>query len=295
MRNLNLCFVFILSTSLMFLGGCATSRTAGWNQAEKASSLDPKESKALQQEAKKNWDKRDDKEKLSAALAAYEKLIKSDPNDYASLAFLSRGYYLLADGHTDNMEEKKRLWEMGVGFGERAMATNQAFKEKMLANGGKVEEALDVLTKDQIDGIYWTAVNLGKWGKNSGIATVLKYKSRIKMMINRVGELDKNYFFGAFDRYWGAYYAIAPGFAGGDIKKSLESFEKSVKTEKNYLGTYVLVAELYATKKGDKELFKEKLNYVLKAKTDVVPAIAPENVIEQRKAKKLLADMDNLF
>ena len=69
-------------------------------------------------------------------------------------------------------------------------------------------------------------------------------------MINRVGALDKNFFYGAFDRYWGAYYAVAPGFAGGDMDKSIKSFNSAVKTEKNYLGNYVLIADYWAKKKA---------------------------------------------
>ena len=132
-------------------------------------------------------------------------------------------------------------------------------------------------------------------GKIAGIATVLKYKAQIKNMINRVGELDKNFFYGAFDCYWGAYYAVAPGFAGGDMDKSIKSFNNAVKTEKNYLGNYVLIADYWAKKKGDKELFRKNLNKVLKMNPNKVRAIAPENRIEQRKAEKLLSQIDELF
>ena len=77
-------------------------------------------------------------------------------------------------------------------------------------------------------------------------------------MINRVGELDKNFFHGAFNRYWGAYYAVAPSFAGGDMDKSIENFRKSIKIEPNYLGNCVLVASYWAVKKGDKKLFQRR-------------------------------------
>ena len=74
-----------------------------------------------------------------------------------------------------------------------AMATNPEFKKRVIDNGEKIEDVLKYLTKKEIESIYWTVSNLGKWGKNSGIATVLKYKTRIKNMINRVGELDKTF------------------------------------------------------------------------------------------------------
>lgn len=285
--------LLVLICSLMV--GCATKRIAGWNKATNSTTLSSKDEKALFKTAMKNWEKRDQKEQLVKSLKSLETLAISSPGNYEYLVYLCRGKYILADGHIDDMEEKKRLWEEGVTWGEKAMATNSDFAAKIKLVEGKVEAALDTLTKNEIESIYWTAVNLGKWGKNSGIATILKYKTRIKKMINKVGELDKDFFHGAFHRYWGAYYAAAPSFAGGDINKSFDSFTKAIKAEKNYLGSYVLFASYYATKKGNKKLFQEKLNYVLNAKSDIIDDITPENNIEKNKAKKLLSNIDELF
>jgi hypothetical protein len=293
--RIQLCSLITVLAAFLLLQGCATTRTAGWDKQVEGAKLSSAEVKEIWNQAEKHWGKRDDAKELKSSLEMYEKLASSNPDDYKVLTKLCRGYYLLADGHTDDETEKKRLWEIGTGWGEKAMATNSAFKKKVSEQEGKIELALDVLTKDQIESIYWTAVNLGKWAKLSGIATMLKYKARIKDMINRVGELDRKFFYGAFDRYWGVYYAVAPGFAGGDLNKSDESFKKSISEEVNYLGTYVLIAENYATKKGDKDLFKEKLNWVLKASPEKIKDIAPENRIEQVKAKKLLDKMNELF
>ena len=58
----------------------------------------------------------------------------------------------------------------------------------------------------------------------------------------------------------------------------------------------LFIADYWAKKKGDKELFIKNLNKVLKMNPNRVRAIAPENRIEQRKAKKkLLAQIDELF
>lgn len=289
MKNL-----LIVTTLSLLLTSCATSRIAGWNKIFGGKSLSKAELSKEMKTAKSHWRKRDNKESLLKSLASFEKIANSN-NSYEAMAYLSRGYYLLADGHLDNMDEKKKNWETGITWGEKAMATNPEFKKRVIDNGEKIADVLQYLDKGQIEAIYWTAVNLGKWGKNSGIATVLKYKAQIKNMINRVGELDKKFFFGAFDRYWGAYYAVAPGFAGGDMDKSIKSFNNAVKTEKNYLGNYVLIADYWAKKKGDKDMFVKNLNKVLKMNPNKVKAIAPENRIEQRKAKKLLSQIDELF
>lgn len=289
MKNL-----ILLSSLFLLLTSCATSRISGWNKIFGGKSLSKVELEKEMQVAKSYWDKRDDKEQLLKALSSFENIANAN-NSYDAMTFLSRGYYLLADGHLENMDEKKKNWEIGITWGEKAMATNPEFKKRVIDNGEKIEDVLKYLDKGQIEAIYWTAVNLGKWGKNSGIATVLKYKTQIKNMINRVGELDKNFFYGAYDRYWGAYYAVAPGFAGGDMERSLQSFNSAIKTEKNYLGNYVLLADYWARKKGDKDMFVNNLNKVLKMNPNSVKAIAPENKIEQRKAKKLLDQVNEIF
>jgi hypothetical protein len=115
------------------------------------------------------------------------------------------------------------------------------------------------------------------------------------MLISKVEEFDPSFFYAAAARYWGAFYAVAPSFAGGDIKKSKESFEKSILLAPTYLGTQVLFAELYDTKKMDKKSFALRLKKVIETPDNIDPAIMPENFIEKRKAKKLLAEMPQLF
>lgn len=288
--------VLIVLAASLFLHGCATKRTAGWDQDGAKTSLSTKEERSLLLKAKKHWAKRHKKEQLLAAIQTYEKLLSAKPGFYVGMVYLTRGYYLLADGHTDEMEQKLKHWESGISWGEKAMATNEAFKDAVSREEEPetVEQALKHLTKDQMGAIYWTAVNLGKWGKNQGIATILKYKGQIKAMVKKVESFDPDYFFSSPDRYWGAYFAVAPSFAGGDLDKSLERFQKGIKKNPGYLGTRVLFAELYATKKGDKELFKKQLNIVLKAKLKKTPYL-PENILERRKAKKLLTKMEELF
>jgi hypothetical protein len=192
------------------------------------------------------------------------------------------------------MEMKKKYWEMGTSFGEKAMATNIKFKEAMEKEGAKVEDNLDLLSSRELSAIYWTASNLGKWAKNSGIATTLKYKTLIKKLISKVESIDRTFFYYAPDRYWGAFFAIAPGFAGGDMDESKKRFERNLKEAPTYLGTKVLYADYYMVKKDDKKKFKKLLNEVIHSNVKD-SNIFSENFIEKLKAKKLLKNMDEIF
>lgn len=288
----------VLVLALAFIvTSCASNRKAGWDQRAETLKLSKSELKSTQNMAEKAWSKRHEKAQLEKALAHYEKLSKaaqSQAEYYKYAVRLCRGYYFLADAHYNDMEKKKSYWNVGTSWGEKAMATNELFRSEV-SKGGDVTDALKHLDDSYTGAIYWTAVNLGKWAKSSGIATILKYKNRIRTMVKKVQDSNEKFFYGAAHRYWGAYYAVAPGFAGGDINKSKKHFERSLTLAPDYLGTLVLYAKFHDTKKGNKKNFKMRLKKVLSSKANAVKDITPENIIEQRKAKELLAQMDDLF
>lgn len=277
----------------LILSGCA-SRESGWNIKTTQMNLSASEQKALLKETMPLWDKRFETESLQEALSKFEILHSSNPNDLETLIYLTRGYYFLADAHLDNPDLKRVNFEKATSFGELAMATNEAFK-KQVSSGKSVEEAMTVLTKKEVPAMYWTAASLGKWAKAAGIATQLKYKGRIKALIQQVEKLEPDYFFSAPARFWGAFYAVAPSFAGGDLNKSKVYFEKSLKQSPEYLGTKVLLAEVYLTKKGDKKEFEKALKEVLSSNEDKHKMIGPENAMEKKKAERLLENMEELF
>jgi hypothetical protein len=277
-----------------FLFSCSTYRQLGWEKQTKTIELSKNELATLEKNAKSLWAERASTEKLVQALGEFEKIHAAQPNDLQTLIFLTRGYYFLADAHIDDIEKKKANFEKAAAFGEKALATNEAFKQKV-ASGKTIEESLDVLTKKEVPAIYWTAASLGKWAKATGIAAALKYKTRIKALIERVQNLQPDYFFTAVNRYWGGFYALAPGFAGGDMNKSKINFEKSISSSPEYIGTKVLMAEVYWTKVGNKKQFEAMLRDVLNSKFDNHPEIGPENQWEKKKAEKLLKNMDELF
>ncbi len=286
--------------ALVMLGtlGCASSRKKAWERedakvtAQGSAQADPNEL-ARAEEA---WKKRDDKAQLQAALDIWTKIASSGAGNYAIYAKLSRGFYLMGDGYVDDADVNKKLeyFDQGATWGEKALYTFPAFKE-VVDIGKPVEEAVTRLGKEAIDGIYWNAVNVGKWAKTKGTSTILFYKSRVKKTIEHLITLDEKYFYGAPHRYLGAYYAAAPGFSGGDLGKSKEHFDKAIKIEPNYFGTRVLYAVEYAVKDQDAALYKKELEFVINGKPEVLPDVAPEQKIEQQKAKKALPQVEDLF
>lgn len=288
------CLVIGIS-AFTLLESCSTSRVSGWEKSVVTSGLSSADVKAKKEKALSHWKNRGTQSELETSLKIFEEIAAGAPNDLESLNYLCRGNYFLADGHLSDPQQKKAIWEQGTSWCERALATNDAFRKKVKDEGKKIEEALDVLTVNEVPALYWGASNLGKWSRLSGISELLANKNRIRLMIERVEALQPDYFYGAVPRYWGVYYAVAPGFAGGSIPKSEENFQRSLKMSNDYFGTHVLMADALAPKKDDRAMFKKHLEFVINGKSSSLPDIVPEQDAEKRKAKKMLESMEEYF
>lgn len=207
---------------------------------------------------------------------------------------LARSHFFMGDAYAVTPEEKGPIFEKGVTWGERAMGADPEFKARV-DKGEKPADALSALQKDDQMAIYWTAASLGKWARLQGFTTIVKYKSYIAKLMTRCTELDETAFWGGPVRYWGGFYSVAPAFAGGDMTKSKEYFERAKTMFPENLTTYVLYADTYATKAQDRELFKQLLDHVIAADSGGIPELQPEFENEKRKAKDLLARIDELF
>jgi hypothetical protein len=243
------------------------------------------------EEALKKWQKRDDQTSLQEALTKFETIHSSNPQDLEVLTYLTRGYFTLAELHLTKDDEKKKTYEKARRFGETGMALNPDYKK--LADDD-IEKAIDKLTEKEVPVLFWSAASLGKWAKLNGVMSSLKFKGQILSMIRRVEKLKPDFYFGAVPRYWGGFYAVAPSIAGGDMDKSKDNFKKAMAVAPEYLGTKVLYAELYLVKKDEEKDFKKVLQEVIAAPNGP-EEITPENILEKKKAERLLSKMDDLF
>ena len=263
------------------------------------------------------WEQRSDRAKLEAAIVKWDEATKIKDDDWKTYEKLTHATYLLADGwlvfEFDKPNGKATflaMHERGWAYGNRGMAAISKDFEKRMHAGTKVEDAVKVLGRNAVPLLYWSASNLGKWAKAKSFTTLLEHKDRIFKLVSRVHEVGPDYFFGAADRYFGVYYAVAPAFAGGDVHKSYQHFQASLKTAPNYLGTYVLIAENYCPKQSadkdpDPDAFDQFLALVINAKpcvegstsmeVCVIKELTPEAEIEKRKALDLMKKKDDLF
>lgn len=292
--------MWLVMVAMVF--GCGGGREGAWDTvpSEQTVQVSEEERVSLGTQAQEAWAGRDEEASVRRAVELYGQLTASEPNNVAHWVSLSRANYFLADCHLSFDEAKKpemmSTYEEGTRAAERALVVNSSdFGERMRA-GTRIEEAIDVLDASAVPALYWRASNLGKWASADGFATLLSYKDEIRAVMGRCLELDREFFYYGPDRYFGVFYGRAPSFAGGDVARSREHFETSLRQHPNYFATRVLMAQDYAVKTQERAVFDEQLNLVINGDPESAgPEVAPENRCEQRKAQALMARADELF
>lgn len=277
---------FSLIILSLFLSSCA-SRSPGWQWKGTPMDLSREEQRMLRMEAFNHWARRSLQENLEESLNKFEMLHAANSQDIVPLVYLSRGYYLMAHGHLKNHALKLRYFDRAAAFGEKALALNQKFKEK-ISQKKSVEEAVQVLEAKEVEALYWTAAALLKWTQLEGFRA-WGQKDKIFALMKKVEELRPDYFHGGVPRFWGEYFAYY-----GELEKSKENFLRSLELAPEFLDTRVSMAESYWIKVENKLVFKSEVERVIASrKTD--PQFAPENKLAQARAEQLLADIEKLF
>lgn len=280
---------------LALLAGCAKQTGTYEIAAAAGTTAAPDQKAALKAEAETLWAARGDKAQLQAALVKYEALYTLDPMDRDVAMHLLRGWYFLGDGHETEKEVKLAAWATAIDWGKRCLAINSEFRG-LLEKGDEDEaSAARALKVEDVPCVYWTSSSLGKWAKMTGLTTTLKHLPTVKAYMTRVGELDGSFYYNGPDRYWGAYYAAIPSFAGQDLNKSKEYFDKALAAHPQFFGTHVLLAQEWAVRKQDKETFTKELQWVIDGQASSIPEVQPEMEAEQRKAKDAMGKMADFF
>jgi hypothetical protein len=284
--------VALLAVTALAGTGCGATASSLGGGVHRGGATDPTAYAAAVAAGDAAFALRADRAQLELAIAKYGEAVKLKDDDYETYEKLARANYLLADGwlffeQSTNKDLFLATYEHGFQYAERGMKARYPAIEQRLDAGVDLKDAAQLVDKAGIGLLYWYATNLGKWGNAQDITVVLTYKDRIYAIMEQVFNLDPNFFYGAADRYFGAYYSIAPSFAGGDLDVSWTHFQATMKIEPRYVATYNLIAEFYAPKKQDAALFDAMTQKVLDAPDDIIPELTAETRVEKRKAEAL--------
>lgn len=259
-----------------------------------------------------SWAKRVDEAQVRLAIKHYSEAVTlSTPNLSKSerrariaqvWTRLARAHYLLADSHLwHNTDESKRSALMKQQHNEGIVAAENAlvllapaFTARVTEDPDAWRKGLAKLPDEALPSMYWYEANLEKWAMLSGIQTVLARQHDMRATMEALQARAPTFDEGGPDRLLGLLHTELPARAGDPVK-SLAAFKRSIDLSPNFFATRILMAQYLATLRKDQPMFEKQLNLVVSTPASTLPAYEPENILEQRKAKALLAQTTQLF
>jgi predicted anti-sigma-YlaC factor YlaD len=249
---------------------------------------------------------------LPFAIKLYETLLGSLPTDVPLRLRTGSLYIMYANAFVETpadmtprseLEEKdyllaraKNLYLRGrdilfVALEKKNPAIRRQFQER------KYAEALAPFGKADTALLYWTALGwLAAYAVNPFDMDLGQTVPRTRAMIERVQALEPGFGGGSLDSFYVSYYGSLPEVLGGDPAKARDYFAKAQaemsKTDTSYL---VALATTVSVKEQNLAEFKSLLARVLAFDVNGAPDNRLVNILNQRKARWLLAHLDDFF
>ncbi len=236
---------------------------------------------------------------IMADMKLLEGLILGDPKNKNMLFLAAQGFtgYALGFVEDEDPERAKIFYARARDYGLRALSRKKAFRDSLNGNIDDLTKGLKALTKADVPVLFWTT---NAWGSLINISrnslSAIADMGKVEAMMQRVLELDENYYYGAPHMFFAVFYGSRSKMFGGDPDKAVAHFDKFVEIsgDKFLLG-HVLFAKFHAVQTQDVELYTSLLKKAIEAPGDILPEQRLVNEIARAKAVKLLKDKELYF
>ena len=241
-------------------------------------------------------------------LKTMETVLASKPEHRGLLTALSAGYvqyayaFIAEKAHTvedDDYEASRRLqlraknlYLRARDYGLRGLdVAHENFTELFRQNP---KAALSLAEPDDVTLLYWTAAAWSLAISAAGLdPAMVADLPAAGQLATRALELDENWNDGALHDFMVSYEAARPG---GDLAAAKSHYERALTLNGGRrAGTYVGYAEGVVRKQQDVKLFRSLIDKALEVDVDAHPEDRLANVISQRRARRLLARIEDLF
>lgn len=210
----------------------------------------------------------------------------------------------VADERYDFREKGKYVkravdfYERGKSYALRSMDKHRKdFSQLIEGDLERFAIELKQLEGEHVSSLFWIAY---AWGSIINLQQSeparLAELARVELMMDRILELDESFFFGGAHLFYGIFYGGRPEMLGGDTEKAKEHFDMAIKiTGGKFLMAQFFLAKCYAFQTQNKELFEKTLQEIIEAPNDLYPDQRLANELAKRRARRLLARVDDLF
>lgn len=176
---------------------------------------------------------------------------------------------------------------------QRHPGARKAFK----GNVSALKPFLARCKKEDVPGLFWAgmplaaAINISR-----DDVSMIALMPKAKALIARAITLDERYYHAAGHMIFGALFGSMGKMLGGDPKQAKKHFDRALSlTKRRFLLVQAMYAKTLAVQLQDRALFKKLCDEVLAAKLSIDPEQKLANVAAKRRARRLLARIDELF
>lgn len=195
-------------------------------------------------------------------------------------------------------ERARKLFLRAREYGLRGLDVRQDDLGKRLRQGGPdVAKALAAAKVEDVPLLYWTAAAwaLSIAANKGDIGAIAELPTPVAMM-ERALALDESWNDGAVHEFFVTYDATRGVAEGGGPDRARTHLERVTALSMNKkLGPRVAYAEGILVQQQNRDEFVRLLQEVVRADPGAVPRYRLANLIAQRRAKALLAHVDDLF
>jgi len=235
---------------------------------------------------------------LRAAMAAYEKVLALDAQNYEALVVLADHSILMGTAYTEGRDAKRELYDRAMRLGERAMYTNPAFKG--LADGRAPPwEACGVLTEREMSAmmVWMTALlyNFKECMSSPVRMFNIRWMTHLDPMLDRMEQIDESWEEGAVPFTRAFYHFVVPSSLGGDRAKAAGSFARAVELGPNRLVIRWGRARFFDVLTKNREGFVDDLQWVATRDPKAYSDAPAWKAYVQSDAKALLQNANHLF
>lgn len=245
------------------------------------------------------------------ALKTMESLIVELPDDRELLVGAAKGFtvyaYAFVELDANELEKKdlaqaremrgraKELYLRARDYGLRALELSHPGLRRGIMKGAA--EVVKGLGREDLGALYWSAAS---WGAAISAAPrdleLVADLGTVELMMRRVLEIDEGYDEGAAHEFFLVYEAGRPDRSEASLKRAREHFRRAVELSGGEkLSPLVALAQSVSVRVQDREEFLTLLNRVLGFSLDQAPEQRFANSLAQRRARQLLARIDELF
>ena len=257
----------------------------------------------------------DDPELVAAAipfsLKLMESLLASSPSHRGLLLATTSGFTQYASAfvqqEAEQLEDRdmaraaevrtraRKLYLRARDYGLRGLETGHArFGPQLRADA---RAAARTATAADVPLLYWTAA---AWGAAIALSKdnpdIVADQGLVEALIDRALELDERFDDGAIHGFLISYELARQGARGDPNERARVHFDRAVSLTGGQLaGPYVSLAEGVSVSRQDRREFETLLHRALAIDPDARPEWRLANLVVQRRARWLLARVDELF